>query len=244
MEIKGKVHCFFEQSGTFKNEFIKLGIPAEDYDIQNNFNETDNVIDLFAEIEKGYDGKESIFDNITQDDLIMAFFPCIYFTGSTNPCYFRLDNQNYKCLTLEEKLAAILDRAKKRENFYELLYKMIGACLIKNIRIILENPYSSLHFLHNNFFGPPSVIDKNRLLRGDYFHKPTGYWYFNCEPTYGESFQNDKEPKIIWDMKKGKGGLCSGERSMISPDYARNFICDFILGKVQDLPQQRLNLEF
>lgn len=36
MEIKGKVHCFFEQSGTFKNEFIKLGIPAEDYDIQNN----------------------------------------------------------------------------------------------------------------------------------------------------------------------------------------------------------------
>lgn len=51
MEIKGKVHCFFEQSGTFKNEFIKLGIPAEDYDIQNNFGQTDNVIDLFHEIE-------------------------------------------------------------------------------------------------------------------------------------------------------------------------------------------------
>lgn len=28
-----KVHCFFEQSGTFKNEFRKLGIEAEDYDI-------------------------------------------------------------------------------------------------------------------------------------------------------------------------------------------------------------------
>ena len=54
MEIKGKVHCFFEQSGTFKNEFIKLGIPAEDYDIQNNFGETDNVIDLFSEIDKEY----------------------------------------------------------------------------------------------------------------------------------------------------------------------------------------------
>ena len=37
MKIDGKVHCFFEQSGTFKNEFKKLGIPAEDYDIQNNF---------------------------------------------------------------------------------------------------------------------------------------------------------------------------------------------------------------
>ena len=44
MTINGKVHCFFEQSGTFKCEFIKLGIPAEDYDIQNNFGETDHVI--------------------------------------------------------------------------------------------------------------------------------------------------------------------------------------------------------
>lgn len=30
-----------------------------------------------------------------------------------------------------------------------------------------------------------------------------------------------------------KAGLCSEGRSMISPDYARNFICDFIIGKVQ-----------
>ena len=54
MEIKGKVHCFFEQSGTFKKEFIKMGIPAEDYDIQNNFGETDHVIDLFGEIDREY----------------------------------------------------------------------------------------------------------------------------------------------------------------------------------------------
>lgn len=77
-----RVHCLFEQSGTFKNEFIKLGIPAEDYDIQNNFGETDNVIDIFAEIEKAFKGVTSIFDKIRggQDgDLIMAFFPCIYF---------------------------------------------------------------------------------------------------------------------------------------------------------------------
>ena len=50
-----KAHCLFEQSGTFKREFIKLGIPAEDYDIQNNFGETDHVIDLFAEIERAYE---------------------------------------------------------------------------------------------------------------------------------------------------------------------------------------------
>ena len=59
--IKGKVHCFFEQSGVFKNEFIKLGIPAEDYDIQNNFGETDHVMDLFGEIDRAY-------DNLTRQD--------------------------------------------------------------------------------------------------------------------------------------------------------------------------------
>lgn len=58
MEITGKVHCFFEQSGTFKNEFIKLGIPAEDYDIQNNFGETDHVVDLFSEIENAWGGNQ------------------------------------------------------------------------------------------------------------------------------------------------------------------------------------------
>ena len=56
MEIKGKVHCFFEQSGTFKREFEKLGIPAEDYDIQDNFGETNHVCDLFAEIENAWGG--------------------------------------------------------------------------------------------------------------------------------------------------------------------------------------------
>ena len=79
MEIKGKVHCFFEQSGTFKNEFIKLGIPAEDYDIQDHFGQTDHYDDLFQAIDDAFNGKPSLFDNITKDDLIMAFFPCIYF---------------------------------------------------------------------------------------------------------------------------------------------------------------------
>ena len=49
-------HCLFEQSGTFKNEFIKLGIRAYDYDIRNDFNQTDYQIDLFNEIEKSYGG--------------------------------------------------------------------------------------------------------------------------------------------------------------------------------------------
>lgn len=48
-----KVHCLFEQSGTFKNEFKKLGVNAEDYDILNDFGETDHIVDLFTEIRGG-----------------------------------------------------------------------------------------------------------------------------------------------------------------------------------------------
>ena len=74
MKINGKVHCFFEQSGTFKNEFKKLGIPAFDYDLQNHFGETDHQIDLFAEIESGYEGKPSVFDTIRGGGKIMTLF--------------------------------------------------------------------------------------------------------------------------------------------------------------------------
>ena len=234
MEIKGKVHCFFEQSGTFKNEFIKLGIPAEDYDIQNNFEQTDHVTDLFSEIEKAHDGKPSLFDEIYSDDLILAFFPCIYFTGSVNPCYFTLENYNYKGLTTQEKISRMVERGRARQYFYELLIKLVGACLARNLRIVIENPFSTTHYLHNNFLKEPTIVDKDRTLRGDYFTKPTGYWFFNCEPTYGWSYQRDKQKKRVWECRgASKAGLCSEERSLISPNYARNFICDFILGKAQ-----------
>lgn len=46
-------HCLFEQSGTFKNEFKKLGIAAYDYDILNEYGETDKQLDLFSEIKGG-----------------------------------------------------------------------------------------------------------------------------------------------------------------------------------------------
>lgn len=60
MEIRGKVQCFFEQNGTFKNEFKKLGYEAENYDIQNNFGETDHVTDMLREIEMSYHGGQCL----------------------------------------------------------------------------------------------------------------------------------------------------------------------------------------
>ena len=45
MEVKGHVYLFFEQSGVFKREFVKLGYKASDWDLQNNFGETDHQMD-------------------------------------------------------------------------------------------------------------------------------------------------------------------------------------------------------
>ena len=53
--LYNNIYLLFEQSGTFKNEFKKLGYKnAFDFDILNDFKETDFQIDLFKEIENGY----------------------------------------------------------------------------------------------------------------------------------------------------------------------------------------------
>lgn len=202
MEIKGKVHCLFEQSGTFKQEFIKLGIPAEDYDIQDNFGMTDHLDDLFAEINKAYDHRPSIFDNVTKDDLTMAFFPCIYFCeksqlAHTYACY------NYRKLSCREKTEKILERAKNREMFYTLLVKLYTIYAERGLRLIIENPWG-LTYLANNFIVPPTLIDKNRQDRGDQFRKPTAYWFVNCKPTYGRSFTKPLVTKTIDNCRGGR----------------------------------------
>lgn len=248
MEIKGKVHCFFEQSGTFKQEFIKLGIPAEDYDIQNNFGQTDHTDDLFSEIEKAYEGGASLFDMITKDDLIMAFFPCIHFC-ELSCLNMRFDTYTKKGTPTKDAFEYVLQKNKDRAYFFELLNKLFFVCIDRDLRMIFENPYNGGTYLRTSF-PKPQVYDDNRMLRGDFFVKPTGYWFTNCEPSHGKTYQFDKEKKVIHantteyarNLKKGgikflksskQSGICSEERSMISPDYARNFICDFILGKEQ-----------
>ena len=230
----------FEQSGTFKNEFIKLGIPAEDYDIQNNFGHTDHVIDLFQEIESAYSGGGSIFDSITGDDLIVSFFPCIYFCAPSQ-MNFTWGCANYCRMSVKQKTDIILDRDKKRSYFYGLAIKMFAVAQERGLRLIMENPWSENTYLKANFIIPPALVDNNRMLRGDVFKKPTAYWFLNCQPTNGYTEQPSGKTLIINKCRSSKkAGMCSEERSMISPDYARNFICDFILGKKQDIGQLQL----
>ena len=240
MKINGKVYCFFEQSGTFKNEFIKLGIPAEDYDIQNNFGETDHIIDLFDEIDKSFEGGKSVFDDIHEDDFIIAFYPCIEFSCVAQ-MWYSLTHKDFKKWENKKIIDYIIRKNHNRSRLFEILIKFCSICLEKKIRMVFENPWSENAYLKQNIFlKKPSIIDTDRTRRGDFFIKPTAFWFWNCEPCNGFTYQPtlNKNRKKICKMKKAPhAGLCSEDRSIISSDYARNFICDFIIGKKQQIGQ-------
>lgn len=228
-----RVYCFFEQSGTFKNAFIAAGIPAEDYDIQDEFGETEHVIDLFAEIDKAFDGHPSIFDQIQPTDLIMAFFPCIHFCDAKT-LLFRAVHTSQRRKELYNIMRANIPLSQERQRFFEVLLRFVVVVLERNLKMVLENPWNTSRgtYLQVNF-PEPSIIDTNRALRGDYYVKPTAYWFFNCEPTEGESYQDKNDNPLIVYKQKGEHqetGICDSERSAISPTYAKNFIADFIMG--------------
>lgn len=141
---------------------------------------------------------------------------------------------NYRKLPIKEKTKMILRRVAEREKYFGLAVKMLTIAKERGLRLIMENPWAEQTYLKANFVMPPTMVDTNRMLRGDYYVKPTAYWFINCEPTHGCSEQMDKQKKTIMSSRGAiRAGLCSEERSMISPDYARNFICDFIIGKEQ-----------
>jgi len=123
-----KVHCLFEQSGTFKNAFRNLGIEAEDYDISNDFSQTDHQIDIFAEIDKAYDGKPSIFDSVEACDLILAFFPCTRFECKI-PLNFRGEAYQQKNWSDLQKLEYSMQLHEELHRLYILLCKLFQISL-------------------------------------------------------------------------------------------------------------------
>lgn len=217
-------HCFFEQSGTFKNEFKKLGYEAYDYDIQDEFNETDKIIDLFVDIEEAYENRESIFDEIKQEDTIIAFFPCIRFEDQIQMA-FRGTQFQMKNWSDEQKLENDIKLHRELSNLYEIITKLAIVCIRRKIQLIIENPYSTTHYLTKYWAIPSKIIDKDRRTRGDYFQKPTQYWFINCEPKYNMIL----EPQIWNETKIIENTSNKTERSLISKDYANRFIREFII---------------
>ena len=228
-----KVHCLFEQSGTFKNEFRKLGIQAEDYDVLNDFGETDNVVDLFEEIDKAYDGKPSLFDNIGECDLVFAFFPCTRFEAKI-PLSFRGESFQQSKWTDEQKLEYSMKLHDELHELYIRICKLFSICLRGGWRMIVENPYTQPHYLTTYFPVRPSLIDKDRALNGDYYKKPTQFWFVNCQPEQSilfEPLEYVGTHKISHAEKLNANASRTVKRSMIHPQYARRFIKQFVIDK-------------
>lgn len=219
-------HCLFEQSGTFKNEFKKLGYEALDYDIQDEFNETDKVIDLFIDIESAYENKESIFDEISKEDTVIAFFPCTRFEDQIQMA-FRGTQYQQKSWSDEQKLEYDLKLHSELSELYEIITKLAIVCIRKQIPLIIENPYSITHYLTKYWAIPSSIVDIDRRTRGDYYKKPTQYWFINCKPKQNMIF----EAYTIGNTKTIENTHSKTERSMIAPEYANRFIREFILKK-------------
>lgn len=234
-----KVHLLFEQSGTFKNEFKKLGIEAEDYDILNDFGETDHQIDLFREIRGGYKGEPSIFDTISKDDIVMAFFPCVRFE---NQIMLSFRGQAYQMKEWSDvrKMEYCMKLQDELTEMYKLVNMLFITCVKRGLKLIVENPFSEEHYLRRYWCMKPSIIDRDRTTRGDYYTKPTQYWFVNFEPKHNFIFEaqadNAMRVKDAQRMQskadREKSGITASRkvaRSMIHPDYANRFIREFVI---------------
>lgn len=235
-------HCLFEQSGTFKNEFKKLGIEAYDYDILNKYGQTDFQLDLFAEIVGGYENKPSIFDRIHQDDIIIAFFPCVRFENQIM-LSFRGQLHGMENWTYKEKMEHDMKLLEELKTNYDTVNKLFILCMERNLKLIMENPFSEEHFLRRYWCYPPSVIDRDRRENGDYFKKPTQYWFLNCEPQNNFLFEAieynaiDCKDAIRMMGKEHYHNFSNSmkeARSMIHPFYANRFIRQQILEEKND----------
>lgn len=178
----------------------------------------------------GYAGEESIFDRMTSEDIIIAFFPCTRF--ETRICLaFRGENFIGKSGTAqevrtdEERLLYSMKLQNELTELYNLLCMLVILVNRKGLRMIIENPYHADHYLVQRWCIKPKVIDMDRTKNGDYYKKPTQYFFINCEPKKNMIFEM-LEPVEKKTITKERNQV---KRSLMHPQYARRFIKQFIL---------------
>jgi hypothetical protein len=124
------------------------------------------------------------------------------------------------------------------ERNYMLVNKMFIVCKRRGLKLIMENPYSKEHFLVRYWCIPATIIDHDRRENGDYYAKPTQYWFVGFKPRYNflvEAIKYNSLDLPQWEKRKKSDYIRTGAdsiktaRSMIHPDYANRFIRQYIL---------------
>lgn len=173
----------------------------------------------------------SIFDKIEPDDLILAFFPCTRFENQIL-LHFRGETYQQKNWTDEKKLEYDLKLHSELSENYEIITKLAIVVLRKNLRMVFENPYSEQHYLTRYWCLKPSIIDKDRTKNGDWYKKPTQYFFVGFEPKNNLIFEPleyvpvKKQKDIGW---KSSNKNRARERSEIHPQYANRFIRQYLV---------------
>lgn len=128
-----------------------------------------------------------------------------------------------------------MNRHKELSLFYESLNKLVIVCQRKELRIVIENPLnaSGLHYLTNFWCLKPTIIDKDRTQNGDYFKKPTQYWFIGFEPKNNlvfEPLEQVESMQIMYTTNNNPLGVDrKTARSMMHPQYASRFIRQYLI---------------
>lgn len=120
-------------------------------------------------------------------------------------------------------------------SLYCFVTKLVLVCIQKNIRLIIENPYNFQHYLVNYWAMKPAIIDKDRTKNGDYYKKPTQYFFVNCEPEQNFIFEplEWSKTRVVEKIKVEDGMNTKIIRSMIHPQYARRFIEMYLIDQME-----------
>lgn len=91
--------------------------------------------------------------------------------------------------------------------------------------MIIENPYGKVNFLKQYFPIKPKVVLLNRQELGDFYKKPTQFFFINCVPEFHLWNKCHKTINNKIRVEDSKGFA----RSVISPAFAENFIKTYII---------------
>lgn len=182
-------------------------------------------------------GRQSIFDGISKDDIVLAFFPCTRFEAKI-PLAFRGEMYQQKNWDDSRKLDYAMQLHEELHRNYMLISKLVSVAIKKGIQLVIENPYTQPHYLTEFWALKPKVIDKDRRENGDHFKKPTQFWFIGFEPKHNLVFEpiDYVQTKII---SRVKGADRQKQRSEIHPQYASRFIRQYILDESEVNNEQK-----
>ena len=230
------VTCLFEQSGTFKHAFERAGHTAIDIDISDKFHETNMIVDVFEQLENGIPNFAFAVETFIKSDLIIAFFPCTWFSNFNTLIWSRKwKNFAYDMFTTEQDITDYINaRREKYNRAVKCLFKLIDLCKGYETPLIIENPVSTEII---KLLGEPTYRDNNRALHGDNFKKPTAYYCYDCHITPLDIIPKAIDKTVLNENK----GI---NRSLINPMYADNFVKHIAIDYVDIHDYDRIDLKY